>query len=131
MPGHAANYSKNTIATGFNEHKFVERDGSSWDISNSGLTEDDNFHDLDLTPYGVPVDATLVLMDWYIANTSANKQFRVRGNGRSNGMTGAISQVANVYQYVNVICPVVNGVIEYQFKDANFTYYMRVSGWWI
>lgn len=134
MPEIQSNYSKNSLQGVISGHFVSAGDKAAWDISNAGLTEDANYHDLDLANYGVPPNAKAVLIEFNLKNTSANKNFYMTSENYQAGIPffRFTTQVANVAFDGHFLIYLNNStIVEYYFADSNFTYYFSIRGWFL
>jgi len=115
--------------------RFVDRGNvTAWDWRASGLTHDDNWHDLDCSLI-VPAGATLILLQANIFDTSSGIYFFVRhpdltgyGNwGRVYTQVGNLKTVADLL----IQCPA-DRILEYKIDaDGLEACDLSVRGWFI
>lgn len=99
----------------------------------SGLTIDQDWHDLGLAAKGVPADAKAVILQIYMMNNTVGQALLFRPNGwTSNRTINTRSRVANVAEDQEAIVPCVGGEIEYNAYNGGTWAALSVwlIGWW-
>lgn len=108
-------------------------DGANWDWEVGDLTQDNAWHDLDLSGI-VPEHAKVVLFTFSYSATNIGIVARFRQNGIAQEIPIArrITLLANISHWTDLTIPVdTNRIIEYKFPVAGFTTLnLRVIGWW-
>ena len=108
-------------------------DPSAADYTQTTLTADGTYHDLDLSAI-VPAGATRVRLYGQITDDVAGRYIVFRKNGHSNSynLLACQANVANLSEYFQgeVECDT-NRVIEYQITNTTITSIgLTVIGWW-
>jgi len=113
---------------------FVDRgDPSSPDFTETDLTFDGAWHDLDLSSV-VPAGAKAVLLRVKIRDDVANTTLRFRKNGNSNTLNVSVimQHVAGQYNWEDLVVACdANRVIEYMSPSSLLNVFITVGGWWI
>lgn len=121
-----ANHSRNYL--GAYHHRG---DPAAVDFDQTDLTMDTNWYDLDFSSI-VDENTKLIALHILITDNNVGANLRFRKNGNSNGIvfTGAVTQVANVPNYGDIVCACdADRKIEYRASEALTTVTIAAIGW--
>jgi len=124
-----------TLSTDIGKGKcYVDRgDPANYDFEGNDFTDDDNWHDLDLSSI-VPEHTKGVAITWRMRSAAINKWIRFRTKGNANLLNTSIctTQVANQTITVDGIVAVdTDRFIQYQLTAGNYSILrLLIKGWW-
>jgi hypothetical protein len=112
---------------------YVDRgDPADWDFTDTDLTKDNNWYDLDLSGI-LPSGVSSVLLRVFIRSPLVGEFISFRKNGNSNtfNIDALFTQVGDGWMRSSVVVAVDdNRTIEYNISSANFDFiFISVGGW--
>lgn len=117
-----------------NKTQVVDRgDPSAWDYTQTSLTTDGTWRDLDLTAI-TTANANFVMLEIQVKDDAVGMTVAFRKKGHTQGYTvkQVFTQVANQFIQQGLVVPANNGVIQYYGSNTTFANInLIVSGWMI
>jgi len=127
----ASTHLANTVTT-FDYSNYVDRgDPSIYDWSQSTLTMDNAYHDLDCSSV-VPSNATAIMFKVYASDNTINTSFIMRKNGNSNAYANGRVRTQVVNQAIDTMLIIPcdsNQVVEYRATEAFTGLQVTILGW--
>lgn len=122
-------------AQGYLTTSFVDRgDPAGPDFGTGDIIADDTWRELDLSGI-VPANTKAILFLCRVKNidTGVWLYFRKAGNSNEENTSRAVTQVSNVWRYIDRVCPISDDrKIEYKSSVTTWLFVrITVKGWWL
>lgn len=112
---------------------FFRGDIAAFDWTVVDFTADNAWHDLDLSGI-VPAGTRCVMFRLDLRDNLVGRTFWLRRDGNVNvhNASGIVTQVANVYNRIQLVCPCsINRMVEYKVPVGGIDIInLVVVGWW-